>query len=150
VKSAYDRPTFGNPVQMQTGSVYLVLFFPIILRATDNPQLLTCCVNDEAPLSMALDGMRAFPYGDPFNFVLGPVKGTPLPDYWGKLNHAGVGYYYGGAYVRLAFLAYEPLQVLGLPPFPTAPIILRLVSTLSGLISPTTSAATTRAGLPRS
>lgn len=84
---------------------------------------------------MALDGMRTVPYGDPFNFVMGHVTGKDLPEYWGKINYAGVGYYYGGVYMGLAFLAYAPLQALGLPPFPTAPIILRSLSLLAGLLA---------------
>ncbi|MBR1245281.1 glycosyltransferase family 39 protein [Bradyrhizobium sp. AUGA SZCCT0274] len=115
--------------------VFLGAFAPIVSRVTENPHILRCCVSDEAPLSMALDGMRVVPYGDPFNFVLGHVTGKELPEYWGKINYAGVGYYYGGVYMGLAFLAYAPLQALGLPPFPTAPIILRSLSLLAGLLA---------------
>ena len=114
---------------------YLIAFAPVVSRVTENPHILRCCINDEAPLSMALDGMRDVPYGDPFNFVLAPAKGKDLPEYWGKINYAGVGYYYGGVYMGLAFLAYAPLQALGLPPFPTAPVILRVLSLLAGLLA---------------
>ncbi|WP_342740142.1 discoidin domain-containing protein [Bradyrhizobium sp. B117] len=115
--------------------VYLAAFAPVISRVTETPYILRCCISDEAPLSMALDGMRDVPYGDPFNFVLAPSKGKRLPPYWGKINYAGVGYYYGGVYMGLAFLIYAPLQALGLPPFPTAPIILRSLSLLAGLLA---------------
>jgi hypothetical protein len=114
---------------------YLVAFAPVVPRATESPYILRCCISDEAPLSMALDGMRDVPYGDPFNFVLAPSKGKRLPPHWGKINYAGVGYYYGGVYMGLAFLVYAPLQALGLPPFPTAPIILRSLSLLAGLLA---------------
>ena len=116
-------------------AVYFAAWLPIVGRAADDPVRLRCCVLDEPPLSMALDGMRALPYGDPFNFVLAPARKEPLPRYYGALNYAGVGYYYGGVYMGLAFLAYGPLQALGLPPFPTAPIVLRVLSTLSGLLA---------------
>ena len=112
--------------------IFLVAYVPIIPVNTDNPQLLTF-INDEAPLSMALDGMRATPYGDPYNFVSAPAKDKPYPKYYGDLKYVGVGYYYGGLYGGIAFLGYGPLQALGLPPFPTAPIILRIVSALAGL-----------------
>ncbi|MBV8774663.1 MAG: hypothetical protein JO166_20370, partial [Deltaproteobacteria bacterium] len=115
-------------------AVYLLLFVPILPHATSDPQLLNILIDDETPLTMALDGMRAFPYGDPFNFILAAVNGQKLPAYWGNLNYAGVGYYYGGTYFGLAFLIYGPLQALGLPAFPTAPIILRVISAASGLI----------------
>lgn len=115
--------------------VYLTLFAPVVSRVTESPHILRCCISDEAPLSMALDGMRDVPYGDPFNFVLAPAKGKQLPPYWDKINYAGIGYYYGGVYMGLAFLAYAPLQALGLPPFPTAPIILRILSLLAGLLA---------------
>lgn len=115
--------------------VYLATFAPVVSRVTETPHILRCCISDEAPLSMALDGMRDVPYGDPFNFVLAPAKGKQLPPYWSKINYAGVGYYYGGVYMGLAFLAYAPLQALGLPPFPTAPIILRTLSLMAGLLA---------------
>ncbi len=115
--------------------VYLTAFVPIIPRATESPQALRCCIDDEAPLSMALDGMRVLPYGDPFNFVLAPTKGVPLPTYWDQFNYAGSGYHYGGLYFGLAFLAYGPMEVLGFPPFPTVPIILRTLSILAGLLA---------------
>jgi hypothetical protein len=115
--------------------VYLAAFVPVVSRVTETPHILRCCISDEAPLSMALDGMRDVPYGDPFNFVLAPAKGKQLPPHWGKINYAGIGYYYGGVYMGLAFLAYAPLQALGLPPFPTAPIILRTLSLVAGLLA---------------
>lgn len=116
--------------------VYVVGFVPIIPRATENPQLLTCCINDEAPLSMALDGMRAIPFGDPMNFLLSGVNGHILPAYWGSLNYTGAFLgYYGGLYPGIAFLAYAPLLAFGLDPFPTAPILLRIISTFSGLLA---------------
>ncbi|MBV9018899.1 MAG: glycosyltransferase family 39 protein, partial [Alphaproteobacteria bacterium] len=115
--------------------VFLIAFLPVVGRATDTPQMLRCCIVDEPPLSMALDGMRVMPYGDPFNFILALAKGQTLPGYWGDINYAGVGYYYGGVYVGLGFLVYGPLQALGFPPFPTAPVILRVLSELAGLVS---------------
>ena len=116
-------------------AIYLFAFIPIIPRATDNPQFLACCINDEPMLTMALDGMRVMPYGDPISFLIPSINGKSLPNYWSGFNYSGSGWYYGGLYFGLAFLAYGPLEVFGLPPFPTGPIILRIISTLAGLLA---------------
>src|SRR4051812_2537156 len=64
-------------------AIFAIALVPIIPHATSDAQLLTCCFDDEAPLTMALDGMRAWPYGDPFNFLQSTLYGTPeVPAYW--------------------------------------------------------------------
>ena len=45
------------------------------------------------------------------------------------------GTYYGGAYLGLGFVVFAPLHALGVPTFPVAPTILRIISTLAGLLS---------------
>jgi hypothetical protein len=109
-------------------AIFAIALVPIIPHATSDAQLLTCCFDDEAPLTMALDGMRVWPYGDPYNFLQSTLYGKPeVPSYWGKLRWPGF-WYYGGTYLDIAFLFYWPLLLLGLPAFPTAPIILRTIS----------------------
>jgi Dolichyl-phosphate-mannose-protein mannosyltransferase len=115
--------------------VFLVAFAPIIPHATQNAQILTCCFDDEAPLTMALDGMRFWPYGDPFNLLQSTLYDTPeVPSYWGALRYGGF-WYYGGTYLDLGILFYGPAYLVGLPPFPTAPIILRMISAVMALLS---------------
>lgn len=115
--------------------VFLLALVPIIPHATRDAQLLTCCFDDEAPLTMALDGMRFWPYGDPFNLLQSTLYGSPqIPAYWGKLVYGGF-WYYGGTYLDLAFLFYWPAYLVGLPPFPTAPIILRTISAAMALLA---------------
>src|SRR5262245_57455504 len=63
-------------------ALFLIAFVPIIPRATENSQLLQCCINDEPYLTMALDGMRFWPFGDPHNFLMAPSNGIQVPDYW--------------------------------------------------------------------
>jgi hypothetical protein len=117
-----------DPVSLLITTIFAIALVPIIPHATGDAQLLTCCFDDEAPLTMALDGMRAWPYGDPLNFLQSPLYGTPeVPGYWGKLRWGGF-WYYGGTYLDIALLFYWPLSLLGLPAFPTAPIILRTIS----------------------
>src|SRR5438067_12271672 len=129
---AYTR--LDTPLAIIVG-VYLVAFVPIIPRATDNPQFLACCINDEPMLTMALDGMLVTPYDDPYTFLLSALNGTPLPSYWKGFNYAGAGWYYGGLYPGLAFLAYAPLRALGFSAFPIAPIVLRSLSAIGGLLA---------------
>src|SRR5439155_1538937 len=45
------------------------------------------------------------------------------------------GWYYGGLYPGLAFLAYAPLRALGFSAFPIAPIVLRSLSAIGGLLA---------------
>jgi Dolichyl-phosphate-mannose-protein mannosyltransferase len=114
-------------------AIFAIALVPIIPHATSDAQLLTCCFDDEAPLTMALDGMRVWPYGNPSNFLQSTLYGEPeVPGYWGKLRWGGF-WYYGGSYLDLAFLFYWPLSLLGVPAFPAAPIILRTISFVMAL-----------------
>jgi hypothetical protein len=124
-----------DAISLVLSLVFLAAFAPLILHNTETPFRLLCCIPDEPPLSMALDGMRALPYGDPYNFVNSAANDKPYPAYYNYLNYHGIGYYYGGLSMGLAFLFYAPLFALGAPAFPTAPIILRIVSLLSGLLA---------------
>ena len=57
-----------------------------------------------------------------------------IPPYWGTLRYDGI-IYYGGAVFMLATPVYAVARLLGFPPFPTVPIILRIVSVVGGLLS---------------
>lgn len=110
---------------------HALLLVPLIPRATDNPFLLAAFINDEPPLTMALDGMTTWPYGNPANYL----KGNNVPEYWFNFRYTGF-FYYGGTYLDLGFLVFAPLKMgLGLPTFPWAPIILRSISYLSSALS---------------
>ena len=73
------------------------------------------------------------PVREPIEFL--EVKNArEIPKYWGQYRYYGL-IYYGGTYLDLAFAAYAPMKVLGAPAFPTAPIVLRTISFLAGLLS---------------
>lgn len=104
-------------------------FLASVARHADNALLLSAMVDDDALISLQLDGMTAWPWGNPANY-LGP-HGAPglLPPHWHHLSYQGLPYY-GGLYLDLAFLLWVPLKLLGLPFFPVGPIILRVLALL--------------------
>lgn len=110
---------------------YLALWLPVSARATENPRKLAAYVNDEPMITQQLVGMTLPPYGNPANGMR--HSGDDLPEEWRGIFYYGV--YYGGAYPGLALLAWLPLRLLGFPDFPTAPVLLRLLSLASGLVS---------------
>jgi 4-amino-4-deoxy-L-arabinose transferase-like glycosyltransferase len=111
--------------------LYSLMWLPLIARSTANPQLLASFNNDEPAISQQLTGMMKKPYGNPANLLKHPER---RPNYWGAIAYAGIPYY-GGTYLNAAFFLYAPLNIMGLPEFPTAPIVLRFVVYLSGLLS---------------
>jgi len=113
----------------------LILFGPLISRNADNPQLLAAFVNDEPWMTMALDGAIAKPFGNPANYLDPKAKAySKVPAYWGTLRYPNI-VYYGGVMFDIALPFYATARLIGLPAFPTAPIILRTISTLAGLMS---------------
>jgi len=113
----------------------LVLFGPLIPRNADNPQLLAAFVNDEPWMTMALDGTIAKPFGNPANYLDPKAEAyNKVPAYWGTLRYANI-VYYGGVMFDIALPFYATARLIGLPAFPTAPIILRTISTLAALMS---------------
>jgi len=115
--------------------IAVLAFAPLITRSTDSALLLASFVNDEPALTMALDAMTHWPLGNPAN-LYGQPGGVPAQP---SSEWAGIGYfgfnYYGGAYLGLGFVSYAPLSFLGAPAFPTAAVILRIVSALAGILS---------------
>src|SRR2546423_1514793 len=115
--------------------LFVIAFAPLIPRTTENAQKLAAFVNDEPALTMALEAMTVRPYGNPANFYYGRRGHIPqLPAHWGHIRYAGFTYY-GGTYLDLGWVVFAPLHALGIPTFPTAPIILRTISALAGLLS---------------
>jgi hypothetical protein len=113
----------------------LILFGSLIPRNTDNPQLLAAFVNDEPWMTMALDGTIAEPIGNPANYLDPNAKAyNKIPAYWGTLRYPNI-VYYGAVMFDIAFPFYATARLIGLPAFPTAPIILRTISTLAALMS---------------
>lgn len=104
-----------------------------IARATENAKLLAAFSNDEPALVMALEAMTVLPYGNPANFYLDSPTRCEPPAHWYDLRYNF--FYYGGAYLDLGLLVFVPLQALGHPTFPTAPIILRLISLGSAMVA---------------
>jgi hypothetical protein len=113
----------------------LILFGSLIPRNTDNPQLLAAFVNDEPWMTMALDGTIAKPLGNPANYLDPNAKAySKIPAYWGTLRYPNI-VYYGAVMFDIAFPFYATARLIGLPAFPTAPIVLRTISTLAALMS---------------
>lgn len=107
--------------------ILLFLFLPTIGRHAADGLMLATFVDDEALITMQLDGMTVWPYGNPATYL--GMGGIPkdLPEHWNNFNYQNLPYY-GGFYLDLAFLIWMPLKLLGCPLFPTAPIILRALS----------------------
>lgn len=102
----------------------LVLFLPTIGRHADDGLMLATFFDDDALITMQLDGMTVWPYGNPATYL--GMGGVPkqLPSHWKNFNYQNLPYY-GGFFLDLAWLIWVPLKLFGLPLFPTAPIILR-------------------------
>jgi hypothetical protein len=112
--------------------VHGLLWLPLIARSTENPQKLAAFINDEPVITQQLVGMSMRPYGNPANLLRDPWR---APQYWGYLTYPN-NIYYGGFYLDAAFAIYYPLKkCLGLDDFPLAPISLRLISALSGMLA---------------
>ncbi len=116
-------------------AAFLVLFAPLVTRNTDNPELLAAYSNDEPFLTMALEATLVPPYGNPgVYFDQTKPASTELPARWGEKRYYNITYYGGGLFLA-AFPAYAGLRAVGLPPFPTGPIVLRIVTLLAGLLA---------------
>jgi hypothetical protein len=113
----------------------VLLFAPLIPRNTDNPELLAAYANDEPFLTMALEATLVRPYGNPGAYF-DPLRdaSSEIPQRWGEKRYAWITYY-GGAMFELAFPFYAIARALGLPPFPTGPIVLRTLTLLAGLLA---------------
>jgi hypothetical protein len=113
--------------------IYCAIVLPLVPRWTDNAPMLAAFTNDEPFITQQLDGMTIRPYGNPSNF-LETKNADKIPAYWGGYRYYNL-IYYGGTYLDLGFAAYAPAKALGAPAFPTAPIVLRTISFLAGLLS---------------
>ncbi len=115
--------------------LYLALFAPLVPRNADNPDLLAAYSNDEPFLTMALEATLVAPYGNPGAYF-DPTKSAAkeIPERWGEKRYFNITYY-GGALFQLTFPVYAGLRSIGLPPFPTGPILLRIVTLLAGLLA---------------
>src|SRR5690242_18644248 len=115
--------------------LFLLLFAPLVPRNAETPRQLAAFSNDEPFLTMALDATLARPYGNPANyFDVTRESHEHIPDYWGNLRYDNI-IYYGGTLYQLAFPLYAVLRAVDLPPFPTAPIILRSICLLAAIAS---------------
>ncbi len=113
--------------------VAIVALAPLVPRSTQSALKLAAFVNDEPALTMNLHAMTLTPIGDPWNLDAANPRRKHLPGpEWSGLTYGGFNYY-GGLFLGTGFLAYAPLKLLGAPIFPTAPMILRLVSLLAAL-----------------
>jgi hypothetical protein len=106
--------------------IMLALALPSLSGRADNPLLLRAFVDDEPPLTMQVDGMTAWPWGNPARYF---EPGASVPSHWMGLSYTGL-LYYGGLLPELGLLIWLPLKLIGLPLFPTVPIILRALSLL--------------------
>jgi hypothetical protein len=104
-------------------------FLASLLRHADSAMAMAAILDDDALISMQLDGMTAWPWGNPANYLDTHRLAGQLPPHWGPLSYTDLPYY-GGLYLDLALLLWAPLKLLGLPFFPTAPVILRALAHL--------------------
>jgi len=133
-RSAWQDMTSALAVDLPLASlllVYALLWVPLLGRVTDNPRHLAAFINDEPMITQQLVGMTLWPYGHPGNLMQHPER---RPAEWETISYPN-GLYYGGTYLNAAFLVYAPLKWLGLPDFPMAPVILRSLSVLFGLLA---------------
>jgi hypothetical protein len=107
-------------------AIMLALALPSIGDRADNPLMLRAFVDDEPPLTMQVDGMTAWPWGNPAHYF---EPGASVPSHWMGLSYTGL-LYYGGLLPELGLVIWLPLKLVGLPLFPTVPIILRALSLL--------------------
>jgi len=130
------RPYFRIDVPIAIfAAVFVVAFAPLIPRNTDNPQLLAAYANDEPFLTMALEATLVWPYGNPGTyFDQKRTASQHVPARWGDKRYFNITYY-GGAMFDLALPVYAALRAVGLPPFPTGPIVLRTLTLLAALLS---------------
>lgn len=113
--------------------LYVVLMLPLIPRWTDNAAYLAAFTNDEPFITQQLDGMTVNPYGNPSNY-LEKQNAAEIPSYWLRYRYYNL-IYYGGTYLDVGYAFFQPLKSAGLPTFPTAPIILRSITFIAGLLS---------------
>lgn len=110
-------------------AVALGPFLASLLRYADNAQVMAALVDDDALISMQLDGMTVWPWGNPANFLDERRAAGLLPEHWGTLSYRNLPYY-GGLYLDIAFLIWAPLKLLGLSFLPYGPVILRALAHL--------------------
>ena len=116
------------------GVAIILMVGPSLNRYAGNAALLNSSIPDEPLITMQLDGMTAFPWGDPSNYLdTGSIK-KAVPDHWLNIRYVNIPYY-GGLYLDLAAIIWVPLKLVGLPLFPTAPIILRAISLLFSVLT---------------
>src|SRR5215831_1375316 len=114
---------------------FVVLYVPSIPRATDNARMLATATSDDPWMAMALDATLAKPVGNPANYFDPRAEAhKDIPPYWGTLRYDGI-VYYGGALFMVATPIYAMARLVGLPVFPTAPIILRSISVAGGMLA---------------
>jgi Dolichyl-phosphate-mannose-protein mannosyltransferase len=87
--------------------------------------------NDEPVLTECLESMTVPPFGNPANYWRDPAR---APEYWNVLRYTFF-VYCGGLQESLAFPVFALLKWSGMSTFPTAPIILRSLSVVAGLLS---------------
>jgi 4-amino-4-deoxy-L-arabinose transferase-like glycosyltransferase len=116
-------------------ALMLLTFLPTIARYADNAALLHTFVDDEPLITMELDGMTEWPWGDPSTYIDENKHAShPVPPYWLNIRYDGI-VYYGGLYPDLAMLLWVPLKAIGFKIFPTGPIVLRALSLLFSIFT---------------
>jgi hypothetical protein len=113
--------------------LYCALLLPLVPRWTENARMLAAFTNDEPFITQQLDGMTVPPYGNPSNF-LEERNANRIPAYWYNYRYYNL-IYYGGTYLDAGFAVFMPLKALGAPTFPTATIVLRMISFLAGFLT---------------
>ena len=70
--------------------VFCVLVIPAIPRATANANMLSVFIDDEVPLTMGLDAMTVFPFGNPARYYAIYGQVPPIPSYFNSFIYFDV------------------------------------------------------------
>lgn len=116
-------------------ALMLLTFLPTIARYADNAALLHTFTVDESLITMQLDGMTAWPWGNPATYLdTAKHASHPVPPHWLNIRFDNI-VYYGGLYPDIGLLAWAPLKAMGFDIFPTGPVVLRAVSLLFSIFT---------------
>jgi hypothetical protein len=116
-------------------AVVLLVYAPLIPRNTANPQMLAAHANDEPFLTMALEATLEPPFLNPGAYFDSEGDAwDDVPAHWHDVRYPNI-VYYGGAMFEVAAAPYAVLRAVGLPAFPTGPLVLRALTLLAGVLS---------------
>lgn len=110
-------------------AVFVIVFVPTLANHAQDAVMLRVHYDDDALITMQLDGMTTQPFGNPANYLEEGLPPDALPAHWHNINFRGLPYY-GGLYLDMALAIWAPLKLVGFDLFPTAVVVLRVLALL--------------------